>query len=45
MKKMGFEEYISEYREILSYVTDKDVALVILVETAKDRRAELEERE
>ena len=35
---MEFEKYVSHYREILSVVTDKDVALTILVEAAKDRR-------
>ena len=38
MREMEFEGYIDQYREILSYVTDKDVALTILVEAAKDRR-------
>ena len=35
---MEFEKYMDAYSEILARVQDKDVALAILSEVAKDRR-------
>ena len=35
---MEFEKYVDEYSEILARVQDKDAALVILGNVAKDRR-------
>lgn len=41
---MNKNEYIDAYADILASVNDKDVALTILVEVAKDRRtAEINE--
>ena len=35
---METEEYVDAYADIMASVSDKDVALTILVEVAKDRR-------